>query len=206
MTTVTTLPSTSRPLTRRDLEALPDDDGRRWELVDGTLFVSPAPSHRHQTVLGNLHLLLRAACPPGLQVVLAPFAVALADNREVQPDLLVAERDRFLAKELPGPPLLAVEVLSPSTRRVDLLYAGTGSSRPAAPPTGWSTPRARSSPPWSCATAPTSRSARNRPRRPRAALPRPRRPGRAAGVNSRAPGDVEARLTRVLGAWAAGSC
>jgi Uma2 family endonuclease len=53
--------------------------------------------------------------------VLAPFAVALADDTEVQPDLIVAERTQFTRKELPGPPLLAVEVLSPSTRRIDLL-------------------------------------------------------------------------------------
>jgi Uma2 family endonuclease len=54
-------------------------------------------------------------------VVLAPFAVALADDTAVQPDLLVADRSQFTVKELPGPPLLAVEVLSPSTRRIDLL-------------------------------------------------------------------------------------
>ena len=120
MTAVTALPF-NRPLTRRDLEDLPDDDGHRYELIDGTLVVSPGPVHGHQTVVGNLYLLLRAACPPGLQVILAPFAVALADDTEVQPDLLVAERDRFTRHELPGPPLLAVEVLSPSTRRVDLL-------------------------------------------------------------------------------------
>jgi Uma2 family endonuclease len=71
--------------------------------------------------VGNLHLLLRAACPPHLKVVLAPFAVGLADDTEVQPDLLVAPREQFTRRELPGPPLLAVEVLSPSTRRIDLL-------------------------------------------------------------------------------------
>ena len=54
-------------------------------------------------------------------MLLAPFAVALADDTELQPDLLVAPRDQFTERELPGPPLLAVEVLSPSTRRVDLL-------------------------------------------------------------------------------------
>ena len=59
--------------------------------------------------------------PRDLKVLFAPFAVALADDTEVQPDLLVAPRSQFTDKELPGPPLLAVEVLSPSTRRVDLL-------------------------------------------------------------------------------------
>ena len=119
MTLVTTLPF-GRPLTRADLEAMPDD-GHRYELIDGSLIVSPAPRVRHQDVVGNLHLLLRAACPPGLKVMLAPLAVALADDTEVQPDLLVAPRSQFTERELPGAPLLAVEVLSPSTRRVDLL-------------------------------------------------------------------------------------
>lgn len=124
MATVTALvPSAlpfGRPLVRADLERLPDD-GHRYELIDGVLIVSPAPALPHQDAVGNLHLLLRAACPPGLKVVLAPFAVALADDTEVQPDLLVAPREQFTRRDLPGPPLLAVEVLSPSTRRVDLL-------------------------------------------------------------------------------------
>ena len=119
MSTVTTLPF-SRPFTRADLELMPDD-GHRYELIDGTLVVSPAPSFAHQRAVANLYVLLDHACPPDLVVMLAPFAVGLADDTEVQPDLLVAPRSQFTAKDLPGPPLLAVEVLSPSTRRVDLL-------------------------------------------------------------------------------------
>lgn len=119
MTSMTTLPF-GRPLTRADLEDLPDD-GHRYELIDGVLVVSPSPRLPHQDMVGNLYLLLRADCPPHLKVVLAPFDVALADDTVVIPDLLVADRTQFTVKELPGPPLLAVEVLSPSTRRFDLL-------------------------------------------------------------------------------------
>lgn len=119
MTVTTGLPF-SRPLTRADLEGMPDD-GHRYELIDGVLIVSPGPQLPHQDMVGNLYLLLRAACPAHLKVVLAPFAVALSDDTEVQPDLLVADRTQFTIKELPGPPLLAVEVLSPSTRRVERL-------------------------------------------------------------------------------------
>ena len=121
MTTVTTLLPFGRPLTRADLEGLPEDDGHRYELIDGVLIVSPGPQLPHQDMVGNLHLILRAGCPQHLKVVLAPFAVALSDDTEVQPDLLVAPRTQFTRRELPGPPLLAVEVLSPSTRRIDLL-------------------------------------------------------------------------------------
>ena len=42
MASVTTLPH-SRPLTRADLDQMPDD-GHRYEIVDGMLLVSPAPS------------------------------------------------------------------------------------------------------------------------------------------------------------------
>jgi Uma2 family endonuclease len=119
MTVMTTLPF-GRPLTRADLADVPDD-GHRYELIDGMLLVSPAPRFGHQDALFNLMALLRSASPTGLYVMGAPFAVALADDTEVQPDLIVAPRDQFTDKELPGPPLLAVEVLSPSTRRVDVL-------------------------------------------------------------------------------------
>lgn len=118
MDTVTTLPR-SRPLTRWDLEAMPDD-GHRYELIDGTLIVSAAPSPRHQTVVVNLTVLLHAACPDDLQVLTAPLDVALDEHSLLQPDLLVARRTDFTARDLPMAPRLAVEVLSPSTRRVDL--------------------------------------------------------------------------------------
>lgn len=106
------------PLTRADLDALPDD-GLRHELIDGVLVMTPAPGLPHQVVVGELHLILRAACPDDLRVILAPFDVALADDTVVEPDLLVAPRSQFTRKDLPGSPLLAVEVLSRSTRHLD---------------------------------------------------------------------------------------
>jgi Uma2 family endonuclease len=119
MDPMTTLPF-GRPLTRADLDDLPDD-GHRYELLDGVLLVSPAPWTHHQLMVGGLYVLLRAQRPPHLQVILAPFDVVLADDTVLQPDLLVAPRDQFTERDLSGPPLLAVEVLSPCTRRFDLL-------------------------------------------------------------------------------------
>lgn len=118
MATVTALPR-SRPLTRDDLDAMPDD-GHRYELIDGALVVTPAPGERHQTVVGELYVLLRAACPSHLKVMLAPFDVVLAGDTVVQPDLLVCRRSDLTPRDLPTAPLLAIEVLSPSTRRIDL--------------------------------------------------------------------------------------
>ncbi len=109
-----------RALTRADLDAMPDD-GHRYELIDGTLIVSPAPRPLHQRAIGNLYVLLRAAAPAHVEVLFAPLDVALTDDTVIQPDLIVAPRDAFTERDLPTAPLLAVEVLSPSTRGIDLL-------------------------------------------------------------------------------------
>ena len=118
MTTMPTLPY-GRPFTRADLDDLPED-GHRYEIIDGTLLVTPAPRWTHQDAVGNLHVLLRAACPSDLRVILAPFDIVLAEDTVVQPDLAVAPRVTITDGDLPVPPMLAVEVLSPSTRRFDL--------------------------------------------------------------------------------------
>ncbi len=118
MTAATGLPQ-GRPLTAADLEQMPDD-GHRYELIDGALIVTPSPAVPHQRVVGNLHLLLRAACPDDLEVMLAPLDVTVSDVTVLQPDLLVAPRTALAGRTMAGLPVLAVEVLSPSTRLIDL--------------------------------------------------------------------------------------
>ena len=113
-----------------DLANTPDD-GLRYELVDGVLLVSAAPSNMHQIVLGELYVLLRAACPADARVMLAPTDYQPTQRRSLQPDLLVARRSDVGTVPISAPLLLAVEVLSPSTRSVDLLlkrgvYAESG--------------------------------------------------------------------------------
>jgi Uma2 family endonuclease len=116
--TVTVLPR-GRALTRRDLATMPDD-GHRYELIDGTLVVTPAPSMQHQATLARLHMRLVARCPSEMRVLFAPPDVALAEDTVLQPDLLVAGLPDSPTADLPAVPLLAVEVLAPSTRRLDL--------------------------------------------------------------------------------------
>ncbi|MBV8996414.1 MAG: Uma2 family endonuclease, partial [Pseudonocardiales bacterium] len=107
-----------------DLERMPDD-GLRYELLDGTLLVSRAPGVWHQEVAFALARALHASCPPDLHVVLAPFEWRGSHRTALQPDVLVARRGDLLAVDggryLEAPPVLAVEVLSPSTRRIDRL-------------------------------------------------------------------------------------
>ena len=118
---MTTAASTPRRqgLTRADLAELPDD-GLRYEILDGELLVSPAPRYGHQTVSANLLGQLRSAAPAGVVALAAPFAVGLTEDTEVQPDLVVAARSDFTEVDLPVAPMLAVEILSPSTRHIDL--------------------------------------------------------------------------------------
>jgi Uma2 family endonuclease len=97
------------------------DDGHRYELIDGMLVMTPAPVRIHQRVVAGIYRLLFAAAPPELEVLFAPFDVVLSDDTIIQPDVLVARRDDFTQRDLPKAPLLAVEVLSPSTRRYDLM-------------------------------------------------------------------------------------
>lgn len=110
-----------RPLTVDDLEAMPDD-GRRYELLDGVLLVSPAPRLLHQRIVMQLGTLLNVRTPSEFEVLSAPFAVHPDESQsmELQPDLLVAVGGDLTDRDLPATPLLAVEVLSPSTRMVDL--------------------------------------------------------------------------------------
>jgi Uma2 family endonuclease len=103
-----------------DLLDLPDD-GLQYELADGVLLVTPAPKPRHQRVIGNLFVLLREHARPELEVFVAPLDFQPTRQRSLQPDLLVVRREDVGEEGITVPPLLAVEVLSPSTRAKDLI-------------------------------------------------------------------------------------
>lgn len=103
-----------------DLAHTPDD-GLRYELVDGVLLVSAAPSTLHQIVLVELVALLRSCCPAQARALVAPTDYQPTRTRSLQPDVLVAWRRDVGDVSITAPLLLAVEVLSPSSRSVDLL-------------------------------------------------------------------------------------
>jgi Uma2 family endonuclease len=110
-------------LTYEDYAALPDD-GRRYELHEGELSVTPAPGTRHQQILVALTVLLapHVRARGAGQVLVAPFDCILSSISVVQPDLLFVDtaRARLLAERgLEGSPTLAVEIISPSTGRID---------------------------------------------------------------------------------------
>jgi len=68
------------------------DDGRRYELVDGVLLVSPAPRVPPQVVLLRLSVQLDQTRPPGLFVVPGP-GVRMSDDTELIPDLVVVDKN-----------------------------------------------------------------------------------------------------------------
>lgn len=111
-------------------------DGKRYEVIDGALFVTPAPSWNHQEAVLQLalrlhsHLVQRALG----NAMIAPADVEFAFDRMVEPDLFVVplvDGRKPRTWEEVGRLLLAVEILSPSTARVDRLikrklYQGEG--------------------------------------------------------------------------------
>jgi Uma2 family endonuclease len=96
------------------------DDGRRYELIDGLLVVSPAPRWRHQHAQGELHFILRSVCPREF-TVFTPIDVRGGPRTSVQPDLSVVRDADLVSEKFLSVPVLAVEILSPSTAAVDRL-------------------------------------------------------------------------------------
>lgn len=104
-----------------ELADLPDD-GRRYEVVDGGLLVTPPPGQRHQTVGAELLLQLAAQCPPTWRVRYE-WPLPLGTDGRV-PDLAVVSADAPIGGPTPypvGPEHvgLVVEVVSPSSRKTD---------------------------------------------------------------------------------------
>lgn len=118
-----TVPDTSRrDWTVQERNALPDD-GNRYEVVDGELLVTPAPSWTHQRVSLRLAERLSPYCVElGLECLVAPADVSFSPRRVVEPDLFVVPlidgRPATRFEEV-GRLVLAVEVLSPASARAD---------------------------------------------------------------------------------------
>lgn len=124
------MPRESRDWTVDDLDRIPDD-GLQYELLDGILLVSPAPVPLHQRAIGRMFLLLERACPADMEAFVAPLDWRPDRRTSLQPDLLVVRKDLIGEKNVQDRLELAVEVLSPSSRRKDLVlkhskYADSG--------------------------------------------------------------------------------
>ncbi len=107
--------------TLAELDRLPDD-GNKYELIDGELFVTPAPSTAHEQLAVILHATLsQYVSAQRLGYVYTPRAVVQTEGSQVEPDLMVRAATSTLPEtwaEMPTPHLV-VEILSGTTRRRD---------------------------------------------------------------------------------------
>jgi Uma2 family endonuclease len=137
MVTATTLElENQRPLTADDLKALPDD-GNRYEIIGGELYVSPSPTLWHQVLSVELTFALKRFLSEQNvgRILSATMDVHLSQHDVVEPDLLVILNDNLEIIQrgpwIEGAPDLIVEILSPSSIRNDwvrksALYALVG--------------------------------------------------------------------------------
>ena len=112
-----------RIYTSEDYWNLPE--GHRAELIDGQLYDMAPPSRIHQRIvsqvsrtIGNHIESQKGNC----EVYPAPFAVNLdADDRDwVEPDIsVICDKNKLTDRGCSGAPDLIVEVVSPSSRRMD---------------------------------------------------------------------------------------
>jgi Uma2 family endonuclease len=114
---------TTTTLTYHDYMLLPDD-GKRYEIIEGDLYITPASATRHQIIVGRLiHVLLSyLETHPVGAVLTAPYDVVLSNTDIVQPDVLYVRnnsRAQITEQNVQGPPDLVVEILSPGTAARD---------------------------------------------------------------------------------------
>jgi Uma2 family endonuclease len=110
-------------LTYEDYCLLPND-GKRYEIIDGELFVSPSPVEVHQRFVTNLAILLGTFVKNHRlgELYVAPFDVVFSQFDVVEPDLLYVSKERASVvgpANVQGAPDLVVEVLSESTEKAD---------------------------------------------------------------------------------------
>lgn len=95
------------------------DDGKRYEIIDGRLYVTPARSPYHQILSGRLLVLFHPLQEAGQGMMIhAPVDLLMPGATPVQPDLVYLRPDQasmVTRRALEGVPELLIEILSPST-------------------------------------------------------------------------------------------
>lgn len=112
-----TTPRHTGGFTRADYEALPDD-GKRYELIGGSIVMLPPPHLDHQRASRRLQRVLEDHFGPSHEVFNAPVGLDLPSGDILEPDLVVVEAGRD-AQYIELPVTLVVELLSPGNARHD---------------------------------------------------------------------------------------
>jgi Uma2 family endonuclease len=123
MSTPMHIPKGKIVLTYEDYVLLPNDRNR-YEILEGELTVTPAPSTKHQTASGNLFVLLAHYIKERDlgKLFHAPIDLILESTSVLQPDLLFVSKARqhiITDRAVEGAPDLVIEILSPTTSRTD---------------------------------------------------------------------------------------
>lgn len=110
-------------LTVADLETFPDDDGNRYELIEGELFVSTSPGLTHQIVSDNIVYLIRTYLEQHpIGTVVSTVGIILSEYSGVIPDIVFFRNEsveRIVTGErLTSAPELVVEILSPGSQNI----------------------------------------------------------------------------------------
>jgi Uma2 family endonuclease len=110
-------------LTIADLEAMPDDDGNRYELIEGELFVSCAPGLTHQIVSDNIVYLIRRYLDKNpIGTVVSTIGLILSNYSGVIPDIVFFKHEsteRVVSGErLTSAPELVIEILSSGSENI----------------------------------------------------------------------------------------
>jgi Uma2 family endonuclease len=116
--------SVTSKLTYDEFQTLPRDGSKRFELIEGEVFMTPSPNTKHQIAAGNLHLALETFVREKKlgRVFFAPYDVVFSEWTALEPDLLFIRKDRYpiiTDANVRGAPDLVIEILSPRRKAYD---------------------------------------------------------------------------------------
>jgi Uma2 family endonuclease len=111
-------------LTYDEFQTLPRDGSKRFELIEGEVFMTPSPNTKHQLAASNLHFALRKFVQERNlgRVFFAPYDIVFSKWTALEPDLLFIRRERLSIitdANVQGAPDFVIEILSPSNRAYD---------------------------------------------------------------------------------------
>jgi Uma2 family endonuclease len=117
------IPNRLEVFTYEDYKNLPDN-GKRYEIINGELYMVPAPTLGHQDTIGEFYFTIKSFLQtnPLGKIYLAPTDIVFSEIDVLQPDLIFVSKGKFdiLTREnIQGAPDLVIEVLSPGTEKRD---------------------------------------------------------------------------------------
>lgn len=113
-----------RKVSYEEFQELPRDGSKRFELIEGEVFMTPSPNTKHQRAVGRLFRALSDFVEENDlgEVFIAPYDIVFSKWTALEPDLLFIRKDRrsiITEANVQGAPDLVIEILSPSNKAYD---------------------------------------------------------------------------------------